>query len=88
MKLRRFFHKWTMIEDITVAVYAINRKTDKKSIAKLSFLLGLSEGQISFRMVDYIKLLQGKTARWHIGSQEKKVFDWLTHNTGLTIKPI
>ena len=87
MKLRRFFHKWTTFEDIAVATYAMARKTDKKSVAKLAYILGLSEGQVAFRMTDYTKLLQGKTD-WHVGSKEKKVFDWLTSCNGLSIKPI
>ena len=88
MKLRKFFHKWTIIEDITVATYAINRKTDKKSIGKLSALLGLSDEQIAFRMTDFIKLLQNRATDWHCSKQEKKVFDWLTGKSGLSIKPI
>lgn len=80
-------HRWTIYEDIVVAVYAINRKTDLKSIEKLSYLLDISKSKISARMANYEKLSKGSYPDWNYSKQEKKVFDWLTHNNGLIIKP-
>lgn len=89
MKIKSIFdiHRWTVYEDIVVASHAINRKTDPKTIKKLSSLLGLRESQIAARMANYEKLSKGCYPDWHYSKQEKKVFDWLTHNNGLIIKP-
>lgn len=72
-----FIHSWTVFEDITVCSYAMARKTDPKSIAKLALYLGISENRISYRMSNFTKLVQGKKD-WHYSRQERKVFDWLS----------
>ena len=90
MKLRALFHRWTVFEDIVVAQYAIDRKTDPKSIGKLSVLLGLPDNKIAFRMTDFVKLIQDRSTDWHCSKQEKAVFDWLMFisKKGLSIKSI
>ena len=85
-----FLHRWTVFEDITVCTYAMARKTDPKSVAKLSLYLGISENRIKYRMDDFTKLTQGKKD-WHYSRQERKVFDWLNlYRTAiiLSIKPL
>lgn len=90
MKLRALFHRWTVFEDIVVAQYAIDRKTDPKSIGKVAMLLGLSDNQVAFRMSNYTKLIQNRMTGWHCSKQEKAVFDWLMfiNKRGLSIKSI
>lgn len=85
------FHRWTVFEDITVCTYAMHRKTDPKSIAKLSMALGIPANKVSYRMCNFTKLVQGKCPAWHFSRQERKVFDWLSlygTSTVLSIKPI
>lgn len=82
------FHKWKWKEDLVVAVYALGRKTDKKSLEKLARLLNLKENQVAYRMSDYVKMVQGKIKDRHFSKQEKEVYEWLTSNNGLCIKPL
>ena len=79
------FHKWTVFEDIVICSYAMARKTDPKSIKKLSLYLGISESKISCRMNNYNKLIKGKSTDWHYSRQEKKVFNWLNLSSINTI---
>ena len=84
-----FLHSWTVFEDITVCSYAMARRTDPKSVSKLSLYLGISENRIRYRLADFTKLVQGKKD-WHYSRQERKVFDWLNRYATartLTITP-
>lgn len=80
-------HSWDILEDITVATYVLNGKTDDKSVIKLSKLLGLPTNKIHYRMSNYNKLKSGKYSDWHFSKQERMVFEWLTSKNGLSIKP-
>lgn len=85
-----FRHNWSVFEDIVVCSYAMARKTDQKTIKKLSIYLGISENRISYRMCNFSKLATGRGKDWHFSRQEKKVFDWLMlYSTSrlLDIKP-
>ena len=82
------FHKWTVLEDITVCAYAIAREDDPKTIKKLSAVLGISEGRIAYRMSNFRKLAQGKNPDWHYSRQERKVFDWVSRNRALKLKTL
>lgn len=85
------FHRWTVFEDIVVCSYAMARKTDPKSIKKLSIYLGIGESKIAYRMSNFSKLVMGNSVDWHFSRQERKVFDWLMlYSTQrlLDIKPV
>lgn len=68
------FHKWKKYEDEVVAAYALAGKTKPKHIRALAELLELSEGQVSFRMSNYIKQKKNPVTDWHCSSQERRVF--------------
>jgi len=70
-------HKWNVFEDIEVAVCAVARCDDPKSVRKLAKRLGIRESQVLARMNNYIKLLHGGNPDWHYSKQEKKVWEWL-----------
>lgn len=85
------FHRWTVFEDITVCTYAMHRRTDPKSIAKLATALDIPANKVAYRMCNFTKLVQGKCSAWHFSRQERRVFDWLSLcSTRLTIsiKPV
>lgn len=80
-------HRWDWSEDLLVCIYAVDRKTDPKSINKLSRVLGIKAEKVAFRMSNYVKMATGKTADWHISRQEKKVFNVVSAlHTLITIK--
>ena len=81
-----FLHRWTMEEDIIIASHALNRKTDMKTIRKLSVHLGLPEGKIQYRMSDYVNMAKGLPDR-HYGKQERRVFRFLTRQHLVNVVP-
>lgn len=81
-------HNWTWAEDVTIATYVINRKTDKKSVYKLCGILGLKEGKVSYRMSNFEQLYKGEYKGRHYSRQEREVLEWLTSRNGLNIKPL
>jgi hypothetical protein len=82
------FHRWTIFEDIVVCVYAVNRKSDPKTVEKIALWLGIDSNRVAYRMCNYVKLLQGKYKNWHYSRQEKKVFDWVTSCGIVSMKPV
>lgn len=68
-------HTWEWWEDLIVCLYAVNRKTDQKSIRKLSRILSIKPNKIAFRMADFAKLAMGHSADWHFSRQEKTVYN-------------
>lgn len=69
------FHKWEWWEDLIVCIYAVNRKTDPKSIRKLSKILSIKPNKIAFRLSNFTKLAMGHPADWHFSRQEKLVYN-------------
>lgn len=82
-----FLHRWTVYEDIVVCSYAMERKTDVKSIQKVAFWLGISKGRVAYRMANFAKLCKDPKTNWHCSRQERKVFNWLSANKLITVKP-
>ena len=79
-------HKWTIEEDIIVATHALNRKTDLKTIRHLSARMGIAEGKIQYRMSNYSNMAKGIPDR-HYSKQERRVFDFLTKQHLISVKP-
>ena len=84
--------KWKtdrILDDVVIAAYAINRKTDKRTIKRLSLALHIPQSKLEARMADFSMLHMGKYPSRHYSYQEKKVYDWLMHTASalLTIKP-
>lgn len=82
-----FLHRWTVYEDIVVCSYAMDRKNDAKSIKKVSIYLGISQNRVAYRMSNFTKLCKDPRTDWHCSRQERKVFDWLSANRLITVKP-
>lgn len=81
------FHRWTVFEDIVVCAYAMERKTDPKSIKRLSRALGIKESKVAYRMSNFSKLVMGNSVDWHFSRQERKVCDWmLKYSTTILLK--
>ena len=80
-------HIWTWEEDIVVCSYAVNRKTDPKNIHRLAIYLGLSEGQVQYRLSDFTNLHRGVADR-HYSKQERRVYHFVTHNNMVLVNPI
>ena len=81
-------HRWTVLEDIIVCTYVVERDNDPKTIKKLAAVMGIPYNKVAYRSSNFAKLAKGYTSIWHFSKQEREVFEWVSKNKAIKLKTL
>lgn len=81
-------HRWTILEDIVICTYVVNRENDPKTLKKLATVMGIPFNKVAYRACNFDKLSRGYTSFWHFSKQEREVFEWVSKNKTIKLKTL